>query len=72
MNPQAQTILAGMALVILGVLTGCLVFHEVPANNQQLVTFALRALSGALVVGGGSKLAEKIGTANNIQPPPEA
>ena len=60
MNPQAQAILAGSALVILGVLTGCLIFVPVPQGNQQLVTFA-----------GGRQLAEKIGGAVNLQVPPQ-
>ncbi len=71
MNPQAQAILAGSALVILGVLTGCLIFVPVPQGNQQLVTFALGALSGALTFAGGRQLAEKIGGAVNLQVPPQ-
>ena len=38
---------------------------------NRLVTFALGALSGALTVGGGAKLAEKIGAAVNLQDPPQ-
>ncbi len=73
MMPQAQSVLAGVALVLVGVLTGCLIFHAVPQGNQQLVTFALGGLIGALTAGGASKIADKIGTANNVQPPaPEA
>ena len=72
MIPQAQTALAAMALVIVGVLTGCLIFHAVPQGNQNLVTFALGALAGALTVGAGSKIADKIGSATNtVQSPPD-
>lgn len=71
MIPQAQSVLAGVALLLVGILTGCLIFHAVPQGNQQLVTFALGGLIGALTAGGASKLAEKIGTANNIQAPPQ-
>ncbi len=68
---QSQTILAALALALVGVLTGCLIFHAVPQGNQQLVTFALGGLIGALTAGGASKLAEKIGTAVNLQDPPQ-
>lgn len=69
MSPQMQGVLAGVALVLLGVLTGCLIFVPVPQGNQQLVTFALGALSGALTVSGGRQIADKIGTAVNVQSP---
>ncbi len=71
MMNQSQTILAGLALALVGILTGCLIFHAVPQGNQQLVTFALGGLIGALTAGGASKLAEKIGTAVNLQDPPQ-
>ena len=57
MNSQAQTLLAGVALVMLGLLAGCMVFVAVPQGNQQLVTFALGALAGAATVGGAGHLA---------------
>jgi hypothetical protein len=56
MSAQAQTLLAGAALVMLGLLTGCLVFVAVPQGNQQLVTFALGALAGATTVGGVGRI----------------
>ena len=71
MIPQAQTALTLLAMLIIGVLAGLLVFHAAPAENKELVTFALGALSGALTVGGGPKLAERIGAAVNIQDPPQ-
>jgi hypothetical protein len=58
--PNAQTMLAAVALLIMGLLSGALIFHAVPQGNMQLVTFALGAISGALTVGGGAKLADKI------------
>jgi outer membrane lipoprotein SlyB len=61
-TPNAQTVLAGMALVIMGLVCGALIFHAVPEPNQQLVTFALGAISGALTVGGASKVADKMTT----------
>jgi hypothetical protein len=57
MTPQAQALLAGLALVMLGLLAGCLVFVAVPQANQQLVTFALGALAGATTIGGAGHLA---------------
>lgn len=59
-NISAQSVLAGMALVIIGVLTGILCFHAVPQQNQQLVTFALGAIAGALTGGAAVKLADRI------------
>lgn len=70
MSPQTQAILAGVALVILGVLTACLIFVPVPQGNQQLVTFALGALSGALTVSGAARVADKIGGGVTFQSSP--
>jgi hypothetical protein len=72
MIPQAQTVLALLAMVIIGVLAGLLVFHAVPAENKELITFALGALSGALTVGGASKLAERAPRPPNPDIPSEA
>ena len=60
---NAQTALAGIALILMGIIAGALIFHTVPQANQQLVTFALGAISGALTVGGSGKVAEKLTTA---------
>ncbi len=57
MTSQTQAVLAGVALILLGLLTGCLVFVAVPEGNRQLVTFALGALAGATTLGGASHLA---------------
>ena len=57
MTPQAHTLLAGVALVMLGLLAGCMVFVAVPQGNQQLVTFALGALAGATTLGGAGRVA---------------
>jgi hypothetical protein len=72
MIPQAQTVLALLAMAIIGVLAGLLVFHAVPTENKELVTFALGALSGALTVGGASKLAERPPTTSNSPIPPQS
>jgi hypothetical protein len=56
--PATQTLLAALAMVLIGALTAALVFHAVPTGNQQLVTFALGALSGALTVGGAGRSRE--------------
>jgi outer membrane lipoprotein SlyB len=58
----AQEILAGVALVIMGAISGALIIHAVPQGNMQLITFALGAISGALTVSGGSKIADKLTT----------
>jgi hypothetical protein len=62
MNINAQEILAGGALLIMGAISGALIIHAVPQGNMQLITFALGAISGALTVGGSSKLADKLTT----------
>lgn len=58
--PDYQTILAGMALILMGAICGLLIFVPVPHENQQLVTFALGAISGALTVGGAAKIADRL------------
>ena len=59
-GPSAQTALAGIALVILGVLGGCMVFTTIPAQNSTLLGMIVGALAGALTVGGGQKIAEHL------------
>ena len=72
MIPQAQTVLALLAMAIIGVLAALLVFRAVPAENKELITFALGALSGALTVGGASKLSERLPRPPNSDLPPQA
>lgn len=60
----AQEILAGMALVIMGLLSGALIFYTVPQSNKELITFALGAIAGALTVGGAQKVADKLTTSS--------
>ncbi|HEY5409336.1 MAG TPA: hypothetical protein VIJ94_01290 [Caulobacteraceae bacterium] len=69
MTPQAQAVLAAIALIMLGILTGCMVFAPVPQGNQQLVTFALGALSGALTFSGAGRITGKVGPAASVQSP---
>jgi hypothetical protein len=65
MNHPSANWLSVLALVIMGGLSAALIFHTVPQDNQQLVTFALGAISGALTVGGAGKLADKITTSQS-------
>ena len=60
---NAQDILAAIALVLMGAMGLTLCWQVVPPPNQQLVTFALGAISGAMTVGGAGKLA------NALKPP---
>lgn len=53
----AQELLAGFALLILGGLAGGMLFVPIPAANATSLTFVLGALSGALTVSGGQKIA---------------
>ena len=57
---SGQTILAFLAMLILGVLSMCLIWHAVPQQNQQLVTFITGAISGAITVGGGKVVADNL------------
>jgi len=70
--PSAQAFLAGAALFIMGALALIMAFHPVPQINHDYLIFILGGLAGALTVGGGAKLADKITTSNGpdatIQP----
>ena len=57
---NSQTILAAIALVGLIGLSFMFAFRAVPAANHDFMTYALGALSGALTVGGASKVAGRI------------
>ena len=59
-TPSAQSALAGIALVILGVLGGCMVFTTIPAQNSTLLGMIVGALAGALTVSGGQKIADHL------------
>lgn len=67
-TPSSASALAAMALAAMGLICTALIFHAVPQGNQQLVTFALGAISGALTVTGGSKIADKITTSTGANP----
>lgn len=58
--PQAQTVLAGIAMMILGVMGIIMEFFRVPEGNNDHITYVLGALSGALTVGGVSKVAQAV------------
>jgi hypothetical protein len=60
MKPTMQELLAGLALVILGALAGAMMVMPIPSVNATSLTFILGALSGALTVTGGAKVADKI------------
>lgn len=67
-------LLPGMALIIMGILAGLLIFFPVPAENKEILIFVSGALSGALTMGGAAKIADKISTTNgdNTTVQPEA
>ena len=67
--PAAQTLLAGLAMLLIGALAAALVVHAVPRGNEQLVTFALGALSGALTVGGADRSREPTSPSDPQEPP---
>jgi hypothetical protein len=70
--PAAQSVLAGLALVILGVLGVCLIFHAIPADNKEALTFLLGAISGALTVAGGQKVVAALTQTPPAQPGPQS
>jgi hypothetical protein len=57
---HVEKILPVMALAILGLLAVLLVFHTVPRENQQIVTFIAGAISGAITVAGGQRIAGRL------------
>lgn len=58
-HPNANTVLSGIALFLIGLLSILLVFFEPPGVSKELLLILIGALAGALTVGGG-KVAEKI------------
>jgi len=68
MSAQSQALLAGVALVMLGLITACLVFVAAPEGNRQLITFALGALAGATTLGGAGRILG--GPKSGGEPPP--
>jgi hypothetical protein len=58
--PSSQSALAGLALIMLSALGAALIFHAVPQVNQTMLATIVGALAGALTVGGGQKLADRI------------
>lgn len=73
-HPNAEQVLATIALFVLAILSFLLVFFTVPASNKELITFVLGAISGALTFGGGGKkIADKFTsvTGNNTVAQPE-
>ncbi len=62
MKVTAQELLAGLALVIMGVLAVSMTLDPspVPAANHDYMLIILGALGGALGVTGGQRVADKI------------
>lgn len=58
--PSAQAVLAGLAIVGLGVLGTLMVFMPVPGSNTTLLATIVGAMAGALTVSAGGKIADKI------------
>ena len=54
--PNAQTILAGVALLILGVIALLLIYLPIPPQNDRLLTFILGTIAGAITFAEGQKL----------------
>ena len=70
--PTSQTVLATVALVIMGALALVMTFSVVPKENHDYMLILLGALAGALTVQGGNKIADKLTTSSGpgatIQP----
>lgn len=74
MGTSAQTVLSGIALIIMGSLGGFLVFHAVPVDNRELLSVIIGAIGGALTFAGGNKLASTLSAPNatvNVDPQPK-
>lgn len=75
MVPQSsQAALSALALLMLGGLAFALVFHQVPADNREILALILGALAGALTTSGATKLADRITRGSNAtsQPDPDS
>jgi hypothetical protein len=59
MNPNLQAGLAGLALLLLGILGAALIWHAVPNENRELLATIVGAIAGALTMGGAMKLMHK-------------
>jgi uncharacterized transporter YbjL len=57
---SSQSVLAGAALLILGVLGGAMMLTPIPQANATAMTFILGALAGAITAGPGAKAADKL------------
>ena len=57
---HVSALLPLIAMSILGVLAFLLVFHAVPASNRDFLIYILGALSGALTVAAGNKVADTL------------
>lgn len=57
---SANSVLAGVAMVILGALGLSMLVEPIPAVNSTILGMIVGALAGALTVGGISKGADKL------------
>ncbi len=57
---NAQTLLAGLAMIFVGAMGLLMIWHSVPPANHDFLVFILGALSGALTVGGANKIADRV------------
>lgn len=67
--PAWQEVTAFAALLILGGLAGDMLYVKIPSENATSLTFVLGALSGALTVGGGSRVAASLHATATGTPP---
>lgn len=58
MKPTAQEVMAGLALVFMGVIALALLFEVAPSANHDYLLIILGALGGAMGVTGGQKAAQ--------------
>lgn len=67
--PSAQNLLAGCALMFIGLLGVVMCFHAVPAVNRDFIVFILGALSGATTAVGAQKAIGTVTTSNDSTDP---
>lgn len=59
-HPTASEVLSALALLTIALLSILLVFHSPEPTSKELLLILIGALAGALTVGGGRKIADKI------------
>lgn len=72
MSNNTQSILAGIALIVLGAMGFVMIFFPVPKENANEIIFILGALSGAVTTTGVGKVASGLTKTGDVNVTTEA